>query len=184
MSTRDSKFKLEAFTLVLDQIQKGFKINSTESIHGSLLAYKELFLQGKMFLFEKFQKIVEEILIFKDFKDEIVRKIVIELLPILASYNSIEFIKFYLHKSMVYLLGQLKKDKDKTSCFHSIGHISLYVKVSMSPYLDAILVSVKQGLLARGFVIAFSFSRFDTDFLSIGKKEHHQKNQFSNVSRC
>jgi FKBP12-rapamycin complex-associated protein len=34
--------------MVLEQAQRGFKINTPESIHGSLLGYKELFLEGKL----------------------------------------------------------------------------------------------------------------------------------------
>lgn len=33
--------------MVLDQAQRGLKLNTPEAIHGSLLGYKELFLQGK-----------------------------------------------------------------------------------------------------------------------------------------
>lgn len=32
--------------MVFEQAQRGFKLNTPEAIHGSLLGYKELFLNG------------------------------------------------------------------------------------------------------------------------------------------
>jgi FKBP12-rapamycin complex-associated protein len=45
---RDSQSRSEAYNMVLEQAQRGFKLNTPEAIHGSLLGYKELFLEGKM----------------------------------------------------------------------------------------------------------------------------------------
>lgn len=45
---RDGQSKSEAYDMVLEQAQRGFKLNTPEAIHGSLLGYKELFLEGKM----------------------------------------------------------------------------------------------------------------------------------------
>lgn len=54
---RDGQSRLEAYNMVLEQAQRGFKLNTPEAIHGSLLGYKELFLEGKMvsppFLFQR-----------------------------------------------------------------------------------------------------------------------------------
>lgn len=36
------------FGMVYDQAQRGLRLNTPEAIHGSLLGYKELFLEGKM----------------------------------------------------------------------------------------------------------------------------------------
>jgi serine/threonine-protein kinase mTOR len=108
---------------------------------------------------------------YKDHRDSLIRRSVIELIPAMATYNHTEFISSYLHKSMVYLLGQLKKDRDRAACtfiifsascralllkslgttaFTAIGMISVTVQSSMAPYLDPILASVKEGLMARG----------------------------------
>lgn len=44
----DAQSRLSAYVMVLKQAQEGFKLNTPEGIHGSLLGYKELFLEGKM----------------------------------------------------------------------------------------------------------------------------------------
>lgn len=44
---RDSQYRNDMFTMVLEQAQRGLKLNTHEAIHGSLLGFKELFLQSK-----------------------------------------------------------------------------------------------------------------------------------------
>lgn len=36
------------------------------------------------------------------------------------------------------------------TAFHAIGHVAMHVKGGMAPYLDAILINIKEGLHARG----------------------------------
>ncbi|KAM0787611.1 hypothetical protein ACM66B_003678 [Microbotryomycetes sp. NB124-2] len=148
---RDVQSKGEAFTLVFEQAQRGFKLNFPEAIHGSLLGYKELFLEGQTFMNERYIEVCDQILSYRDHRDPLVRRAVIELIPTLASYNTHEFVPNYLHKTMLFLLSQLKKDRgDRTTAFHAIGHVAMHVKGGMAPYLDAILINIKEGLHARG----------------------------------
>lgn len=65
---------------------------------------------------ERYIEVCDQIFFYKDHRDPLVRRAVIELIPTLASYNSTEFKELFLHKSMLYLLGQLKKDRDRTTC--------------------------------------------------------------------
>jgi FKBP12-rapamycin complex-associated protein len=50
---------------------------------------------------------------YKDSKDAIVKKTAIMLFPVLASYNTNEFVTHYLHQVMNFLLLQLKKERDR-----------------------------------------------------------------------
>ncbi|GAA5848144.1 hypothetical protein JCM3766R1_000463 [Sporobolomyces carnicolor] len=149
-SQRDNQYRNDMFGMVYDQAQRGFKYNTPEAIHGSLLGYKELFLEGKMFMHERYAEVCDQILSFKDHRDPLVRRAVVELIPTLASYNHADFAAHYLHKTMLYLLGQLKNNRDRTTSFHAIGHVAMQVKAAMAPYLDPILASVKEGLQQRG----------------------------------
>ena len=65
---------------------------------------------------ERYNEVCDQVLSYKDHRENLVRRAVIELIPTLASYSHQEFIANYLHKCMVYLLGQLKKDRDRTTC--------------------------------------------------------------------
>jgi FKBP12-rapamycin complex-associated protein len=99
---------------------------------------------------DRFTEVCDQILSFKDHRDPLVRRAVVELIPTLASYNHTDFTTHYLHKTMLYLLGQLKNNRDRTTSFHAIGHVAMQVKSAMAPYLDPILASIKEGLQQRG----------------------------------
>lgn len=115
-ASRDTNTRNECFLMVYDQAQKGFRMNTGDSIHGSLLGYKELFTNGGMFMQDRYNEVCDQVLSYKDHRENLVRRAVIELIPTMATYSHAEFIQNYLHKCMVYLLGQLKKDRDRTTC--------------------------------------------------------------------
>lgn len=100
---------------------------------------------------ERYIEVCDQILYYKDHRDPLVRRAVIELIPTLASYNHHDFAPNYLHKTMFFLINQLKKDRgDRTTAFGAIGHVAMHVKAGMAPYLDSILINIKEGLHARG----------------------------------
>jgi FKBP12-rapamycin complex-associated protein len=68
------------------------------------------------FMQSRYVEVCDQILQYKDHRDSLIRRSVIELIPAMATYNHAEFISSYLHKSMVYLLGQLKRDRDRAAC--------------------------------------------------------------------
>ena len=170
VTQRDGQYRADMFGMVYDQAQRGLRLNTPEAIHGSLLGYKELFLEGKMvrnsklrsprlpmltksifqFMHDRYTEVCDQILSFKDHRDPLVRRAVVELIPTLASYNHADFTAHYLHKTMLYLLGQLRNNRDRTTSFLAIGHVAMQVKSAMAPYLDPILGSIKEGLLQRG----------------------------------
>ena len=149
-SVREGQLALDANTMVLEQAQRGFSLNSPEAIHGSLLGYKELFVHGKWFMHDRYNDVCDHVLYFKDHRDSLVRRAVIELIPTLASYNHTQFTESYLHKAMVYLLAQLKRERERTTAFHAIGHVANAVKGAIAPYLESILSAVREGLSHRG----------------------------------
>ena len=102
------------------------------------------------FMHDRYTEVCDQILSFKDHRDPLVRRAVVELIPTLASYNHADFTAHYLHKTMLYLLGQLRNNRDRTTSFLAIGHVAMQVKSAMAPYLDPILGSIKEGLLQRG----------------------------------
>lgn len=66
---------------------------------------------------ERYIQVCDQILQYKEHRDPLVKRAVIELIPTLASYNHVDFAPNYLHKTMVYLLAQLKKAAgDRTTC--------------------------------------------------------------------
>lgn len=147
---RDVHFKESWYNRIYQEIQYGFQINTVEAIHGSLLALKELLRKGGMYMQggTKYQEACDKVYLYKDHREPtgLIRREVTILIPILASYHPTEFSGSYLHKFMIHLQGQLKREKDRNPAFVAIGDVANAVQSAIDPYLDGILVYVRQGL--------------------------------------
>lgn len=148
ISAREAALKDKWYGRTYTEIQRGFQMNSVDTIHGSLLALKELLLKAGMFMQSgmRYQDICEKVYSYKDSKEPLLRREVITLIPSLAGYNPAEFSHKYLHKFMIHLQGQLKREKDRNPAFLAIGKVAQAVGRSIDPYLDGILVFIREGL--------------------------------------
>ena len=155
ISARDASLRQQWFSKMYDEAAQGLKTNSLESTHGSLLTIKELLLKGGMFMHEHYRDACDVALKLKDHKEPRIRAQIVLIIPILAGYAPTEFVApteqgmTYLRKFMVYLQGQLKKDKERNAAFIAIGKIANAVGSSIAPYLDGIIVFVREGLSVK-----------------------------------
>ncbi|AOW06792.1 armadillo-type protein [Yarrowia lipolytica] len=143
--SRDQTLKKQWFNRIMEEAKVSLNMGGVDTIHGALLTYKEV-LRGGMFENSRYDEVCEVVLANRDSRDVLIRKTVLNIIPDLAQYNPWQFTKRYLHKCMLYLLSQLKKDKDRNLVFLSIGQISFSVRSAMAPYLDAILENIREGL--------------------------------------
>ncbi|KAI9699935.1 MAG: phosphatidylinositol kinase- protein kinase tor1 [Bogoriella megaspora] len=144
---RDAIMRQQWFTRVYDEIRKGFQIGTVEAIHGSLITLKELLMKGGMFMHGlRYKESCETVLAYKDHKDPLIRSQVVDIAPILASYAPNEFGTNYLHKFMLHLQGLLKSEKSRNPAFLAIGKVASAVGSQIAPYLDGILVYIREGL--------------------------------------
>ncbi|EAQ84706.1 conserved hypothetical protein [Chaetomium globosum CBS 148.51] len=143
---RDQEMKQEWMDKMFTEAVKGLKTNTVEYIHASLLVLKELLEQGGMYMQNHYQNACEIVFRHKDARDSAIRKTVVFLIPDLANYAPTEFGATYLHKFMVYLSSMLKKEKERNDAFLAIGNIANSVKSSIAPYLDGVLIYVREGL--------------------------------------
>ena len=143
---RDQEMKQEWMDKMFAETVKGLKTNTVEYIHASLLVLKELLEQGGMYMQSHYQEACEIVFRHKDARDSATRETVVFLIPDLANYAPTEFGATYLHKFMVYLSGMLKKEKERNDAFLAIGNIANSVKSSIAPYLDGVLIYVREGL--------------------------------------
>lgn len=148
IAARDVLLRDQWFVRVYSEIGKGFQVNTVETIHGSLLALRELLLKGNMFMQGKtrYADACDQVFSYKDHRDPLIRQQVTEIIPILAAYYPQEFSGSYLHKFMMHLQGQLKREKDRNPAFFAIGKVASAVGSAIEPYLDGILVYVREGL--------------------------------------
>jgi FKBP12-rapamycin complex-associated protein len=96
----------------------------------------------------KYTEISNLILRHKDHRDGLVRRTVISLIPVLASFDTASFVEHHLAVATSHLLVQLNKDKDRPAVFVAIGKVALVVRGEVGGYLEAILLNVKEGLQA------------------------------------
>lgn len=143
---RDQAMRQTWQAKIYNEAVQGVRQGSVEYIHGSLLVIKELLQQGGMFMHEHYQEVCEIVFRHKDHRDVQIRRTVVTLIPELANYSPTEFAQSYLHKFMVFLSGMLKKDKDRNDAFLAIGNIANAVKSAIAPYLDGVLIYVREGL--------------------------------------
>lgn len=148
IAARDFNFRDRWYLRIYVETCKGFQLNTTDTIHGSLLAIKELLLRGGMFMQNegRYQDICDRVYAYKDHKEEKIRREVITLIPILASYYPTAFAQNYIHKFMIHLQGQLKRDRDRNPAFLAIGSVATAVGSSIDTYLDSILVFIREAL--------------------------------------
>jgi serine/threonine-protein kinase mTOR len=154
ISQRETALRVQWYTKILEEAQFGLRSSNADYIHGSLLAYRELLLRAGMFMHERYNEVCDVVLRHRDHKDGLIRRTVVSLIPILAGYNPEEFVATYLHRCMMHLLGQMKKDRDRAVAFTAIGQVAIAVGASILPYLDHIVASLKEALTvaARGYV--------------------------------
>lgn len=102
----------------------------------------------------------ETVFRYRDHRDGLVRRAVISLIPDLAAYNPPEFANVYLHRSILHILSQLRKDKersllkekDRSNAFLAIGKVALVARADMGEYLDDILLCIKDGLRMKRYI--------------------------------
>lgn len=155
ISARDSQLRQQWFFRMYEEALQGLKSSAIEYLHGSLLTVKELLLKGGMFMHEHYRDACEVALRLKDHKEARIRTQVVAIVPILAAYAPTEFAQTYLHKFMIYLQGQLKKDKERNNAFVAIGKVARAVNSNIAPYLDGIVVFVREGLSVKAYVDPF-----------------------------
>lgn len=146
---RDQNMRFQWQTKIYDEARTGIKMGTAESTHGSLLVFKELLQQGGMFMHDHYPATCEIVFRMKDHRDPTIRHTVVHLIPMLANYSPTDFSQSYLHQFMVFLTGMLKKDKERNEAFYAIGNIANAVKSNIAPYLDGVLIYVREGLSVK-----------------------------------
>lgn len=149
IAARDIGVRQLWFARIYEEALQGLKSSNVDWIHGSLLILKELLLKGAMFMNEHYRNACEIVLRLKDHRDPKIRTQVVLTIPVLAAYAPLDFTNNYLHRFMVYLQAQLKRDKERNTAFIAIGKIANAVGAAIGQYLDAIIVHIREGLAMK-----------------------------------
>ncbi|KAG9127299.1 phosphatidylinositol kinase- protein kinase tor1 [Ceratobasidium sp. 392] len=150
MRSRDRQQRTPVYRDINEKAAKGLMMAPVETVHGSLLAYRELFLHAGMFLKDDYGATVESILNFREHREPQIRRQVITLIPTFARYDRECFTDMFLHKSMGYLMATLKRPAERTIAFVAIGHVASAVGSEIKQFLEQIMVHIKEGLQLHG----------------------------------
>ena len=153
IAARDVSVRQQWFARIYDEALQSLKSNNVDCIHGSLLILRELLLKGAMFMNDRYRSTCDIVLRLKDHRDPKIRTQVVFTIPILASYAPADFTNTYLHRFMVYLQAQLKRDKERNPAFIAIGKIAHAVGAAIGQYLDGIIVHIREGLAMKVYVL-------------------------------
>lgn len=121
-----------------------------EFVHGSLLCYRELILQGTSTLSPKVDEMYETLMSVKDHRSVDVRQEFATIMPKLARYDRIRFVDKYMHRVLLYYISQLKVKRDRSFILASIGDIAVEAKNNIVNYLDGVVLeSIRDGLSTK-----------------------------------
>ncbi|KAK5075469.1 phosphatidylinositol kinase-related protein kinase tor1 [Lithohypha guttulata] len=150
MVARDPTFQAQWFQKIYQRALEGLRsTTSIDDIHGSLLILKELLQHGNMFMNDFYRIACEDVLRLKDHREPKIRTQVVQIIPVLADYAPLEFVNNYLHKFMIYLQAQLKREKERNQAFIAIGRIARAVGSAIGSYLDGIIVYIRESLSTK-----------------------------------
>ncbi|KAI9816376.1 MAG: phosphatidylinositol kinase- protein kinase tor1 [Phylliscum demangeonii] len=151
LSPRDPQVRHKWLTWMFEEAFKGLRSNAVEVIHGSLLTLKELLEKGGMFMLDFYSQACDVALRLKDHREPLIRRQIILLIPVLAEYAPTQFAEGYLERFMQHLLAHAKREKDKNPIIVAIGKIASAVHSSITPYLDDVLVLLREGLTQKAW---------------------------------
>ena len=170
---RDPALGKQWFQRLFQGCTHGLSLNTNDSVHATLLVFRELLSLKAPYLRDKYDDIYKSTMKYKEYKFDVIRREVYAILPLLAAFDPAIFTKKYLDRIMVHYLRYLKNidmnaanNSDKPFILVSIGDIAFEVGSSISPYMTLILDNIREGLRTK-FKVR---KQFEKDlFYCIGK---------------
>jgi FKBP12-rapamycin complex-associated protein len=101
---------------------------------------------------ESYLDVSTRILNMRSHKDPIVRRMVITLIPTLASFDKQAFCENSLHVAAAHLIAMLDKPQERSFAFIALGHMAVSVGAEIRSYLENIMNHIKNGFAQRGYV--------------------------------
>ncbi|TPX76526.1 hypothetical protein CcCBS67573_g02191 [Chytriomyces confervae] len=156
LQQRDTILRESWFKKIYADAEGGInKTLNPDSLHGSLLVYRELLEHTGKFMIQNYTQTSEAIIGLREHSNRLIRRTVIQLFPVLATFNTQKFVDTHLKECLEYLVGELKKDKvvgsdsagDRKSVFLAIGSIANAVGHQIIPYLESIFFVIRENLV-------------------------------------
>nr|QGN03465.1 target of rapamycin [Ixodes ricinus] len=100
----------------------------------------------KRLLEEKFDQICERVLKQWSLRNPHIQQVLHTVIPRLAAFQTKRFVKRHLPETMDYLLGCLRRERERSQAFLSIGLLAVAVGEPMIPYLPRVMEVIRASL--------------------------------------
>ncbi|KAJ3072072.1 phosphatidylinositol kinase- protein kinase tor1 [Podochytrium sp. JEL0797] len=116
MHKRESNLRRQWYSKIYAEAERRCAFRQTsDSLHGCLLVYRELFEHAGKFMESKYSVTCNIIFHFRENSDQLIRKTVVELFPILAAYDTANFRLVYLSSCVDYLIRDVRRERMNSS---------------------------------------------------------------------
>lgn len=103
----------------------------------------------KQLMIEKFDHICQQIMRLKATRSVYIQQTLLTIIPRLAAFQTQEFVKSYLNEAMSYLLGCLRRDRERYSAFTAIGLLSVAVGPEIKLHIPRIMDVIRNSLPSK-----------------------------------
>lgn len=149
ISHRHTRYRVQWYCKIYEQVFRGFASNSVEAVHGSLLIVGEMLQCTGDFMIPRFKEVCDTVLRYKDCRDVLVRRTVSSLLPQLAKFCPDAFVRGYLDTCLDYLIKAVQNMNERSTAYSAIGKLSIAVGYHIVRQLDTIIGLVKDGMIVK-----------------------------------
>ncbi|KAJ1922433.1 phosphatidylinositol kinase- protein kinase tor1 [Tieghemiomyces parasiticus] len=167
---RETPFRPTLLTGLYDEAQNGIKMQTLECLHSSLLVFQQLLKHSGMFMSAHYREVATLVYRVRDHRELLIRQAAIRLMEILAQYSPSDFrrpLDFSaaggggsllpgttgdepaMQLFVTYLLGQLKKEKERPAAYRALGEIALQERNDFLPYVSPTVQQIKEFLAPK-----------------------------------
>ncbi|CAL1276558.1 unnamed protein product [Larinioides sclopetarius] len=108
----------------------------------------------KLLMNEHFDTVCQQVLRYKSIKNLHIQQTLLNILPRLAAFQTKRFVTNYLSETMAYLLGCLKRDRERYNSFNAVGLLAVAVKLEIKPYIPKIMEVIRASLPSKDATIS------------------------------
>uniref|UniRef100_A0A7S2SE74 Serine/threonine-protein kinase TOR n=2 Tax=Mucochytrium quahogii TaxID=96639 RepID=A0A7S2SE74_9STRA len=146
---RETRLCVQWYYTVYEIAHQGFAHKggaTAATIHGALLTLGELLRGGNCFMIPRFTECCDTIFKYKDYKNDLIRRTVLSLLPELAQFSPDAFVRRYLDVCIECLFEAVKRPTERDTAFRALGRLAIAVSHHILPHLPEIMLRVREGL--------------------------------------
>ncbi|XP_048250308.1 serine/threonine-protein kinase mTOR-like isoform X1 [Haliotis rufescens] len=149
-----SKSKPQGSISALQQLQQKMSPLMIFGLGGRPAQQKPTFFEShtcKDLMSANFDNVCHLILKHRTSRSVYVQQSLLMVLPRLAAFNSQFFSKTYLQDTINFLLGTLKRERDRTQAFQAVGLLAISVQGEISQHLSRIMEVIRASLPPKDY---------------------------------